>query len=69
MGAGLAVADFESDHGGIAYGATPLGWQLYGGLQTRDRVGVELALDHLADIEPGVLPGSGVERLRISAEH
>lgn len=69
MGAGLAVSEFESEHGGIGYGTTSLGWQLYGGLQVRDRVGVELALDHLPSIEPGTVLGSGIERLRISAEH
>lgn len=68
-GVGLAVADFEGVHGGIGYDATPPGLQLYGGYQARELLGLELAIDHLAGIEPGELLGSGVERLRISAEH
>lgn len=68
-GVGLAVADFDSAHDGVGYGATPPGLQLYGGFQARELLGVELAIDHLAGIESGELLGSGVERLRISAEH
>jgi hypothetical protein len=67
-GAGLAVADFSSDHGGVGYSASPLGLQLYGGLQMRERVGVELALDRLGGIDSGEVRGSGIERLRISAD-
>ena len=69
MGAGLAVAKFESDHSGIGYGVTTLGVQLYGGFEARDRVGAEIALDHLPEIAPGVRLGSGVDRLEISADH
>src|SRR5690606_17293223 len=51
------------------FGATPFGLQVYGGLQVREGAAVELALDHLDAIDSGVLLGSGVDRLRISAEH
>jgi hypothetical protein len=67
-GAGLAVADFSSDHGGIGYSASPLGWQLYGGFQVRERVGLELAYDRLGGIDSGEVRGSGTERLRIAAD-
>lgn len=69
VGAGLAVTEFESDHEGIGFGATPFALQVYGGLQLREGAAVELALDHLDAIDSGVLLGSGVDRLRISAEH
>jgi Outer membrane protein beta-barrel domain len=68
-GAGLAVADFASDHEGIVYSATPKGVQLYGGFQARPLMAVELAVDRLQRVESGELLGSGVERLRISAEY
>ena len=68
-GVGLAALDFESDHEGIGYSATPIGWQLYGGLQARENMAVELALDRFSGIESGDILGSGVERLRISAEN
>jgi hypothetical protein len=68
-GVGLAAMDFESDHGGIAYGETVAGLQLYGGFQARELAAIELALDRYPAIDSGDILGSGVERLRISAEH
>lgn len=68
-GVGVTVADFDSAHEGIGFGDTPHGLQLYGGLQAHELAAVELAIDRLDGIEPGDLPGSGVERLRISARH
>jgi len=69
VGAGLGAADYESVYEGVAYADTPLGAHLYGGVQIRDRVAVELALTNLADIESGDILGSGIERLRISADY
>ena len=69
LGAGIGVADYESVYEGVAYADTPLGAHLYGGVQLRDRVAVELALTSLADIESGDILGSGIERLRISADY
>lgn len=66
---GLAATDFESDHGGIAYGETVPGLQLYGGFQARELVGIELGLDRYSGIDPGDILGSGVDRLRISADY
>src|SRR5262245_34231605 len=67
-GVGLGITDFSSDHERIGYSDTPVGWQLYGGYQARESAAVELAVERLAGIEPGDLLGSGVDRLRISAE-
>lgn len=66
-GVGLGVGDFQSDHAGIGYSDTAVGWQLYGGLQARKGKAVEIAVERLAGIESGDIRGSGVERLRISA--
>jgi outer membrane protein with beta-barrel domain len=68
-GVGLGVTDFSGDHEGITYSDTPVGWQLYGGYQAREGAAVELAVERLAGIESGDILGSGVDRLRISAEH
>lgn len=68
-GVGLAATDYESDHGGIAYGETVAGLQLYGGFQVRELTGIELALDRYSGIDSGDILGSGVQRLNISAEH
>ena len=68
-GVGLAATDFESDHGGVAYGEKVAGLQLYGGYQVRELMGVELALDRYSGIDSGDILGSGVQRLRISADH
>lgn len=68
-GVGLAATDFESDHGGIAYGERVAGLQLYGGYQVRELMGVELALDRYSGIDSGDILGSGVQRLNISADH
>src|SRR5262245_18481670 len=68
-GVGLAATDFESDHGGIPYGETVAGLQLYGGFQVRELMGIELALDRFSGIDSGDILGSGVQRLRISADH
>ena len=68
-GVGLAATDFESDHGGIAYGETVAGLQLYGGYQLRELMGIELALDRFSGIDSGDILGSGVQRLNISADH
>jgi opacity protein-like surface antigen len=67
-GIGLGLTELDSDHEGIAYGDTPVGWQLYGGWQTHQNFGIELAAERLAGIEVDNLLGSGVERLRISAD-
>lgn len=69
VGAGLGVTDYASVYEGVAYADTPLGAHLYGGVQLRDRVALELALTSLADIESGDVLGSGIERLRISADY
>ena len=68
-GVGLGVTDFESDHSGIGYSGTPLGLQLYGGFQARDSSAIEIAVERLAGIDSGDILGSGVERLRISADY
>lgn len=68
-GAGLGVTDFKGRHSSIGYGDTPFGWQLYGGLQASDRMAVEVAAEHFSGIESGDLLGSGIERLRISADY
>lgn len=68
-GVGLGVTDFSNDHDGIGYSDTPLGWQLYGGFQVRDSSAVELAVERFAGIESQDLLGSGIDRLRISADH
>lgn len=68
-GVGVGVTDFKSEHAGIGYDDTPAGWQLYGGLQAREGMAVELAIEHLPGIEADDLLGSGIERLRISADH
>jgi hypothetical protein len=68
-GVGLAATNFESDHEGIGYSAAPVGWQLYGGLQARERMAVELAIDRVTGMDSGDILGSGVERLRISAQN
>jgi hypothetical protein len=68
-GVGVGLTDFESAHAGIGYGEAALGWQLYGGLQARESMAVELAVERLASVEQPDVLGSGVERLRISAEH
>jgi hypothetical protein len=68
-GVGVAAMDFESDHDGIAYGEKVAGLQLYGGFQVRELAAIEVALDRFAGIDSGDILGSGVERLRISAEH
>jgi hypothetical protein len=67
-GAGLAVTDFESKHEGVRFTATPAGWQLYGGLQARERMAVELAVERLSGVELDDVRGSGLTRLRISAD-
>lgn len=67
-GAGLAVSDLDSDYAGIGYGATALGLRVYGGLQMNQWLALELAFDRLDGIEDEG-PGSGLEQLRISAEH
>jgi hypothetical protein len=67
-GAGLAAVDFSSHHDGIGFSASPLAWQLYGGWQMRDRVGLELAFDRLGGIDSVDVRGSGLDRLRISAD-
>lgn len=68
-GVGLTATDFESDHGGIAYGEKVAGLQLYGGYQAKELMAIELALDRYSGIDSGDILGSGVQRLRISAEH
>jgi len=68
-GVGLGATDFEGDHGGIAYGETVAGLQLYGGYQVKELMALELALDRYSGIDSGDILGSGVERLRISADH
>jgi len=68
-GVGLAATDFESDHGGIAYGETVAGLQLYGGYQLKELMAIELALDRYSGIDSGDILGSGVERLQISADY
>ena len=68
-GVGLAATDFESDHGGITYGETVAGLQLYGGFQVKELMAIELALDRYSGIDSGDILGSGVERLRISADY
>ena len=68
-GVGLTATDFESEHGGIAYGEKVAGLQLYGGYQAKELMAIELALDRYSGIDSGDIFGSGVERLRISAEH
>lgn len=68
-GVGLGVTNFTSDHDGIDYSDRPVGWQIYGGWQTRESTAFELAVEHLAGIQMDDLLGSGVERLRISADH
>src|SRR5262245_50266785 len=68
-GVGLAATDFESDHGGIAYGEAVAGLQLYGGFQVRELMAIELGLDRFSGIDSGDILGSGIERLRISADH
>lgn len=68
-GVGLAATDYEGDHGGIAYGETVAGLQLYGGYQLRELTAIELALDRYSGIESGDILGSGVQRLNISADH
>jgi len=68
-GVGLAATDFEGDHDGIAYGKTVLGLQLYGGLQMKELMAIELALDRYSGIDSGDILGSGVQRLNISADH
>ncbi|HWN37446.1 MAG TPA: outer membrane beta-barrel protein [Gammaproteobacteria bacterium] len=68
-GVGLAATDFESDHGGIAYGETVAGLQLYGGFQVRELMGIELAVDRSSGIDSGDILGSGVQRVNISADH
>jgi len=68
-GVGLAATDFESDHGGIPYGETVAGLQLYGGYQLKELMGIELALDRFSGIDSGDILGSGVQRLNISADH
>jgi len=67
-GVGLAATDFEGNHGGIAYGEKVAGLQLYGGFQLKELMAIELALDRYSGIDSGDILGSGVERLRISAE-
>ena len=68
-GVGLTATDFESDHGGIAYGEKVAGLQLYGGYQAKELMAIELALDRYSGIDSGDILGSGVERLRVSAEY
>jgi opacity protein-like surface antigen len=68
-GVGLGLTEFKSDHAGIAYRDTPIGWQVYSGLQAREGMAVELAVERLANISSKDLLGSGVQRLRISADH
>ena len=68
-GVGLGATDFESDHGGITYGETVAGLQLYGGFQVKELMAIELALDRYSGIDSGDILGSGVERLRISADY
>ena len=68
-GVGLAATDFEGDHGGIAYGETVAGLQLYGGYQLRELMALELVLDRYSGIDSGDILGSGVQRLNISADH
>lgn len=68
-GAGVGLASFSSDHAGIAYSDTPASWQLYGGYQARDSAAVEIAVERLAGIEAPDLLGSGIERLRVSADY
>jgi opacity protein-like surface antigen len=68
-GVGLAATDYESDHGGIAYGEPVAGLQLYGGFQLKELMAVELALDRYSGIDSGDILGSGVQRLNISADH
>jgi Outer membrane protein beta-barrel domain len=67
-GVGLGLTEFDSDHERIVYGDTPPGWQLYGGWQTLENMAVELAVERLAAIEVDDVLGSGVDRLRISAD-
>jgi hypothetical protein len=69
VGAGLGLADYHGGYEGVSYGDTPLGARLYGGVQLRDRAAVELALASFADVRSGDILGSGVERLRISADY
>jgi opacity protein-like surface antigen len=68
-GVGLAATGFEGNHGGIAYGETVAGLQLYGGFQARELMAIELGLDRYSGIDSGDILGSGVERLRISADY
>jgi len=68
-GVGLAATDFEGDHGGIAYGENVAGLQVYGGFQARELMAIELGLDRYSGIDSGDILGSGVERLRISADY
>jgi hypothetical protein len=67
-GAGLAAMDFDSDYAGIGYGDSGVGWHLYGGFQLKQWLALELAFDRLDGIEHEGR-GSGLEQLRISAEH
>jgi hypothetical protein len=67
-GAGLAVSDLDSDYAGVGYGDTALGLRVYGGFQLSQWLALELAFDRLDGVEDEG-PGSGLEHLRISAEH
>jgi hypothetical protein len=67
-GAGLAATDFDGVYSGLGYGASPLDLHLYGGFEMQPWLALELALDRLGDIRHEGR-GSGLEQLRISAEH
>jgi len=67
-GAGLAVSDLDSDYAGIGYGDTALGLRVYGGFQMKQWLALEVAFDRHDGIEDEG-PGSGLEQLRISADH
>jgi hypothetical protein len=67
-GAGLAVTDLDSDYAGIGYGDTALGLRVYGGFQMKQWLAFEVAFDRHDNIEDEG-PGSGLEQLRIAADH
>lgn len=67
-GAGLAATDFDGDYSGVGYGDSPLAVHLYGGMEMRPWLALELALDRLGDVHHEGR-GSGLEQLRITAEH
>jgi len=68
-GIGIGSVDFEDRYGSIPYDDKPVSLQLYTGYRLNSYLAAELAYIRLNDIDPGEVPGSGFDLLKISSKY